>query len=77
MCCHCGPSLVLRAPGAPADVVARVSRLAERPYAVRVQGELWSAWSPDDLAVGERYLLLEVEGYRLVVCRMPPELELS
>ena len=54
-----------------------MSRLAEGSYVVRVQGELWSASSPDELAVGERALVVEVEGYRLVVCRMPPELEWS
>ena len=46
---------------------------AERPYLVRVQAEFWGASSPDYPAAGERSLVSEVDGIRLVVCRMPPE----
>ncbi len=62
-------------PGESAVVVARADSATGLPYVVRVDGELWSADSPEPLAVGERALVLGVERNHLVVCRMPPELE--
>lgn len=44
------------------------------PYVVRLGGELWTARSVEDLVVGDRVLVLEVEENHLLVCRLPREL---
>jgi membrane protein implicated in regulation of membrane protease activity len=62
-------------PGASATVVATAEPSAALPYVVRLGGELWSARSPEPLAVGDQALVLGVEDNHLVVCRMPPELQ--
>ena len=61
--------------GASAVVVARTAEASALPYVVRLGGELWTARSPEALAVGDRALVLGVEDNHLLVCRMPPELE--
>lgn len=76
-------------PGATAVVVNRMTSSsypslsslsslygADHPYVVRVRGETWGAFSDEPLAIGEKALVLDVEGNHLVVCQMPPELDL-
>jgi membrane protein implicated in regulation of membrane protease activity len=58
-------------PGSRATVVGRTD---SGGYFVRIEGELWSAESPDALVDGERVYVLDVEGQHLIVCRLPPEL---
>lgn len=58
-------------PGGRATVV---SHIPAGGYFVRIEGELWSAESPDALVEGERVYVLDVEDHHLIVCRMPPEL---
>jgi membrane protein implicated in regulation of membrane protease activity len=63
-------------PGAAGTVVGRLAP-SEAPlgYVVRLGGELWMARSTDDLDLGDRALVVEVEGNHLLVCRLPRELE--
>jgi membrane protein implicated in regulation of membrane protease activity len=60
--------------GSSAVVVRRNAVSAALPYVVRLGGELWSARSPEELAEGDRALVLGVEGNHLLICRMPPGL---
>ena len=62
-------------PGASGIVTARlVDPNSILPYVVRLGGELWTARSLEDLAVGDRVLVLDVEDNHLLVCRLPREI---
>lgn len=62
-------------PGAIAVVAAQTSQASTSPYLVQVRGETWSARSMESLAIGDRALVLEVDGNHLIVCKLPPELD--
>ncbi len=62
-------------PASVGVVVAVVTWVAPPSYLVRLHGESWSARSYDRLALGDRCLVLEVNGNHLDVCRLPSELE--
>ena len=53
--------------GAEAIVASKLSPHDEARYMVRVQGELWSADSEDELEPGEKVKILSVDGLVLTV----------
>ena len=62
-------------PGENGVITARLSDPNSLvPYVVRLGGELWTARSPEQLAIGDRVLVLEVEDNHLLVCRLPREI---
>lgn len=62
-------------PGASGVVTASLDDPnSQLPYVVRLGGELWTARSYDDLVVGDRILVLDVEDNHLLVCRLPREI---
>jgi membrane protein implicated in regulation of membrane protease activity len=62
-------------PGANGIVTARLEDPnSALPYVVRLGGELWTARSLEDLTVGDRVLVIDVEDNHLLVCRLPREI---
>lgn len=55
--------------GAEAVVVSRARPGDEARYIVRLEGELWSANSPDDLKPGETVIVTSLDGLLLMVQR--------
>jgi membrane-bound serine protease (ClpP class) len=56
--------------GADARVISKLGPHDEAQYMVRVNGELWNANSPDELAPDEMVKVVSVKGLLLVVRRV-------
>ena len=58
--------------GTEAEVVSKRALAHSAKYLVRVQGELWSAYSTDTLQPGEQVNMVAVKGIGVVVERAEP-----
>nr|2EXD_A Chain A, nfeD short homolog [Pyrococcus horikoshii OT3] len=55
--------------------VGKVVKIAEDHYLVEVEGDKWIAYSDEKLSLGDRVMVVDVDGLKLKVKRIPPQLE--
>ncbi|MBI4267881.1 MAG: NfeD family protein [Chloroflexi bacterium] len=61
--------------GTEAEVVSRLAITGSRRFLVRSQGELWSAYCPDNLQPGEMAKIVAVRGIGMVIERTKSKVE--
>lgn len=53
--------------------VGKVVKIAEDHYLVEVEGDKWIAYSDEKLSLGDRVMVVDVDGLKLKVKRIPPQ----
>jgi len=53
--------------------VGKVVKIAEDHYLVEVEGDKWIAYSDEKLSLGDRVMVVDVDGLKLKVKMIPPQ----